>query len=92
MEEFIEFLKKKKIDPERFRAAEPARFEEFQTLFAQVHPNSFTAQKLYLINQVRRQYHLAAGRDDPPTQLGSDQPPPAAKPAKRPVAIRRKEE
>ena len=62
MEEFEKYLADKKIDAEKFRAAEPERWEEFKTLFYQVHPNSFTTQKLYLINKIRRLYHLETGK------------------------------
>ncbi len=55
---FEEFLKNKKIDSARFKATEPARWQEWQELFIQMHPKSFTAQKLYLINPIRRKYPL----------------------------------
>lgn len=29
---------------------------ELKKLFDQVHPNSFTAQKLFIINEIRRKY------------------------------------
>lgn len=56
--EFKLFLEKKKIDAERFEAAEPERFAEWMVLFSSVSPESFVQQKLYLINPVRRQYGL----------------------------------
>ncbi len=49
---------RKKIDPAAFRINEPTNFIEFQLIFNQVHPDSFTAQKLFLINKIRRQYPL----------------------------------
>jgi hypothetical protein len=55
---FEEYLVQKKIDSAAFKQAEPERFEEFSSLFAQVHPNSFTVQKLNLINSIRRRYQL----------------------------------
>lgn len=48
----------KKIDPKKFSTAEKDRFEELKALFSQVHPNSFTQQKLFLINKFRRNYLL----------------------------------
>ena len=54
--QFDEYLKGKKIDPKKFKSLEPDRYDEFQALFDQVHPNSFTQQKLFLINQIRRNY------------------------------------
>ena len=56
---FEAYLSEKKIDPATFRMYEPQRWEEFQKLFEQVHPNSFTAQKKFLINDLRRRYHLS---------------------------------
>ncbi|TAH21598.1 MAG: hypothetical protein EAZ08_02505 [Cytophagales bacterium] len=56
--EFEKYLVGKKISPEKFKQAEPARYEEFETLFLQIHPKSFTSQKLYLINKIRRMYLL----------------------------------
>lgn len=55
---FDEFLKKKKIDPESFKKGEPLRYEEFSDLFNQMHPKSFTLQKLFLLNPIRRRYPL----------------------------------
>jgi hypothetical protein len=57
---FEAYLSEKKIDPAAFRMHEPQRWEEFQKLFEQVHPNSFTAQKKFLINDLRRRYHLVS--------------------------------
>ena len=56
--EFEEFLKKKKIDPLKFKVGNPEKWEEWESLFLQVHPKSFTSQKLFLINAIRRKYHL----------------------------------
>jgi hypothetical protein len=55
---FEEYLIAKKIDASAFKNAEPARWSEWEKEFAQVHPNSFTTQKLYLINPIRRKYPL----------------------------------
>jgi len=55
---FDEYLVKKKIDPRAFGAGEPSQYDGFKTLFDQVHPDSFTAQKLFLINKIRRAYPL----------------------------------
>lgn len=53
---FAEYLLSKKIDEKKFQAAEPQRFEEWKHLFEQMHPESFTAQKKFLINPIRRKY------------------------------------
>ncbi len=55
---FEEYLVQKKIDGEAFKQGAPDRWQEFASLFAQIHPDSFTAQKLFLINAIRRKYPL----------------------------------
>ena len=55
---FEEFLVQKKIDPVRFAQADPAVFAEWAALFPQIHPDSFTAQKKFLLNSTRRTYLL----------------------------------
>jgi len=57
---FETYLSEKKIDATAFRENEPQRWEDFRKLFGQVHPNSFTAQKKFLINDLRRRYRLAS--------------------------------
>ena len=51
-----DYLKLKKIDPDQLKSNEPERYKAFAIELAQMHPNSFTAQKLFLINQLRRKY------------------------------------
>jgi ABC-type bacteriocin/lantibiotic exporter with double-glycine peptidase domain len=53
---FEEYLDSKKIDLVQFSKEEPKLFQEWKQTFEQVHPNSFTAQKLYLINSIRRKF------------------------------------
>lgn len=55
---FEEYLAAKKIDSTAFKSAEPQRWKEWEGLFSQLSEQSFTAQKLYLINPTRRKYHL----------------------------------
>lgn len=55
---FDEYLRSKKIDSQAFQSAEPEHWQQLKTLFEQVHPESFTSQKKFLINDIRRQYHL----------------------------------
>jgi hypothetical protein len=57
--EFEEYLKQKKINADHFKKNDPARFEEWQALFTTMHPESFTAQKKFLINDIRRRYLLS---------------------------------
>lgn len=54
--DFETYLRNKKIDPQLFQNAESKLWNEFKTLFEQIHPDSFTAQKLFLINAIRRKY------------------------------------
>jgi hypothetical protein len=60
-----EYCIKKKIDSAAFKAAEPQRWAEFKTIFEQMHPNSFTEQKKFLINDLRRHYHLTTTEQKP---------------------------
>ncbi len=53
-----EYCIKKKIDSEAFKNSEPEKWEELRNIFEQVHPNSFTEQKKFLINGIRRKYLL----------------------------------
>ncbi|MEO9483466.1 MAG: hypothetical protein ABJG47_08485 [Ekhidna sp.] len=55
---FDEYLTGKKIDPEKYKKAEPTQYAEFRQLFDQLHPDSFTQQKLFLINKIRRAHKL----------------------------------
>ena len=55
---FEDYLTSKKIDSQAFRNAEPELWNAWKKEFEQVHPNSFTVQKLNLINPVRRKYML----------------------------------
>ncbi len=62
--DFIEYLKSKKIDPIRFKDEHPDQYVEWFTVFNQVHPESFTQQKLFLINNLRRKYTLKVEEED----------------------------
>jgi hypothetical protein len=53
-----EYCIKKKIDSAVFKKNEPEKWQELKNIFEQVHPNSFTEQKKFLINDFRRKYHL----------------------------------
>ena len=55
---FEQYLEEKNIDAEKFLWDAPAHFQELKTLFNQVSPNSFTLQKKFLINKLRRKYQL----------------------------------
>jgi hypothetical protein len=62
---FQEYLVSKKIDAKAFSAAEPAVFNVWEREFEQMHPNSFTIQKLNLINPIRRKYQLPLDQQPP---------------------------
>lgn len=55
---FEEYCAKKKIDSDAFRAQEPVRWKQWKEEFERMHPNSFTEQKKFLINETRRKYLL----------------------------------
>lgn len=53
---FEDYLKQKKINASAWQATNPTQWETFKTLFEQIHPDSFTAQKKFLINDLRKLY------------------------------------
>lgn len=55
---FEDYLKTKKIDPKAFQSTQSEQYSEWQGIFDQVHPDSFTQQKLFLINTTRRAFPL----------------------------------
>ncbi|WP_341224448.1 hypothetical protein [uncultured Arcticibacterium sp.] len=58
---FNDYLISKKIDIALFQKEEPAMFAEWEAMFKKVHPDSFTAQKKFLLNPIRRKYLLTEG-------------------------------
>ena len=62
MKEFIEYLEEKRIDPITFKLGELTLFTDWEKEFLQLHPVSFTSQKLYLINNIRRRFTLPEDR------------------------------
>ena len=56
MSDFHLYLISKKIDPSAFEQGEKTLYQEFERVFNHIHPASFTAQKLFLINKLRRKY------------------------------------
>ncbi|GAB3938006.1 hypothetical protein GCM10028804_60490 [Larkinella terrae] len=55
---FEEYLSGKNIDENQFKKHEPSRYDAWKTEFLQVHPESFTTQKKFLINEIRRKYRI----------------------------------
>ncbi|WP_370089067.1 hypothetical protein [Ekhidna sp.] len=78
--EFEEYLKGKKIDSEKYKAAEPKQYADFKGLFDQMHPESFTQQKLFLINQIRRAYKF-----EEIEEIKKPTPKPAMRPKIKPL-------
>mgnify|MGYP003691107047 FL=1 len=72
MEEFIEYLENKRIDPSAFEKEDSTLFFVWKSEFVQMHPKSFTAQKLYLINNLRRKYLLPDNRVKQYARKGKD--------------------
>jgi hypothetical protein len=83
---FESWLTSKKIDAEAFRKAENRLFEQWKIEFEQMHANSFTVQKLNLINPIRRKYQLIAAEVPAPASDSPAVPQPkvAAKPMMKP--------
>jgi hypothetical protein len=76
MTEFATYLTGKKIDPEKFEKGDPSTFAEYQSQFAEMHPASFTSQKLFMINKLRRSYPITNenGEVEAPIQRSSPRP------------------
>jgi hypothetical protein len=55
---FLDYLISKKINADAFQKADAPIFNEWKLLFESVHPDSFTAQKKYLLNPIRRKHLL----------------------------------
>jgi len=55
---FEEYLTQKNIDAEKFLWGSPEQFQALKVVFNQLNPESFTAQKKFLINPLRRKYPL----------------------------------
>lgn len=82
---FEEYLVSKKIDSVAFKMAEPNMWHTWKIEFEQVHSNSFTVQKLNLINPVRRKYLLKSSpeiKSSDATAVPQVNPVSAAKPGK----------
>jgi hypothetical protein len=76
--DFEAYLVSKKIDSVAFKRAEPVLWEQWQHQFEQMHPNSFTVQKLNLINPIRRKYQLHEEPVKPASKPPAEPPAPKA--------------
>jgi hypothetical protein len=86
--DFEAYLISKKIDSAEFLKAEPVLWSSWKIEFEQMHPLSFTAQKLYLINPIRRKYllkHEPAKVVTPPVEKPTEQPNVSAATTEQPV-------
>jgi hypothetical protein len=81
---FEAYLSSKRIDSAAFRSAEPELWESWKNEFEQMHPNSFTVQKLNLINPVRRKYQLPLTAIITPETDPTQTAPPPGVPSPRP--------
>lgn len=54
---FEVYLADKHIDFTKFKLEEPSIYKSLEQEFNQMHPDSFTAQKLFLINPIRKKFH-----------------------------------
>ena len=57
---FPQYCLSKKIDPDQFRLKEPTIWQEWESMYNQLSPASFTEQKKFLINKIRRRFLLVA--------------------------------
>lgn len=78
---FEAYLASKKIDSEAFRKAEPDLWNAWKSEFDQMHANSFTVQKLNLINPMRRKYHLQTPEEPKSTKSAETPKAPEGTPA-----------
>jgi hypothetical protein len=75
-----EYLISKKIDSLAFHKEQPDLYEDWHREFEQQHPNSFTMQKLFLLNKVRRQYPLKEIVQEPLPTVATAKPKPIMRP------------
>ena len=87
---FEEYCESKSINPTLFKRKEESLFQELKAYFEQVHPDSFTAQKLFLINEIRRRYHFEKPEKVKPTASKVNKPQMAKKPLAKPAGVKPK--
>ncbi len=56
--EFEEYCASKKIDADQFKQTDEMLFSELKSIFSEMHVESFTTQKKFLINNLRRRFKL----------------------------------
>lgn len=55
---FSDYLQSKNIDEDNFASKDPQTFSAWKELFDHINPASFTEQKRFKINQIRRKFLL----------------------------------
>lgn len=55
---FDEYLKKKKINPDAFKAERPEEYQKLKQFFDGSGEANFNNAKKFIINQIRREFHL----------------------------------
>ena len=75
---FDGYLRRRRLDPDAFRAADPARAALWAAWYADSHPDSFLLRIKQELNDIRRRYHLAEAPPPPPPAEGA-----AARPSGR---------
>jgi hypothetical protein len=53
---FEEYLTNKKIDTDLFSKANPEKWQALKAIFEQMHPEGFTMQKKFLLNDLRKRF------------------------------------
>ncbi|GGG08547.1 hypothetical protein [Pontibacter amylolyticus] len=74
---FEEYLIKKRINRDAFAAEDPGRYRAWESMYAQMHPNSFYVAVKMVLNNVRLRYHLR--EEDVPRPATTSAPRPAAR-------------
>jgi hypothetical protein len=91
-QEFETYLTENMIDGQAFKLSEPERWQIFKDLFEKVHPNSFTMQKKFLLNDLRRLYYLKPQKPETTTEAEQTQTIKPAKPVIKRAPIIKKPE
>lgn len=73
---FEEYLLLKKIDADAYKMSAASQYAHFETEFLQMHPKSFTDQKLFLINDLRRTHPLMSTPTADASSTASSRPKP----------------
>lgn len=90
---FEEYCIKKKIDPENFRKNEPDKWSSFSRIFDQVSENSFTQQKKFLLNDLRKSYpYIEKEKEIGVSSVESESKPVSSRPKIKPNIVKKEKE